>query len=317
MYQTWSELSSEDKAEIIRQYQEGVCVDELAQRYKLRTESLGRRLREILGNKEKFFDFKTYDLEVSEDRKIFIYSDCHFGEHDPLAVKVAIEVAAYFDPHIIINLGDTVDASRLSQYKKDPRALSIQQERELWFEFAESLNRVTRAQEKLILIGNHDARFMNAVATLDGFFEIPELNYSNFFYTNELGYQPPVDLIYLNRRGNKVNPDAVAYFLHGEFARRWSGTSVRATSEMFAGANTVIGHAHRTAMITRRTPRGIITGYEIGTLARLNPTYAIFPDWSQSVATGFVGKDYISLTLHIIQDGKTTIGDRVIVVQGE
>lgn len=302
-YTIWSNLSQDDRNELIRRYESGECVDDLAAAYNLRVESLGRKLRSIAAQSSKALQFTSFDLVADKDYRIFVYSDAHFGEHDPVAVEAALIVAEKYDPHIIVNLGDTVDASRLSKFKKDPRATSVQEERDLWYDFAERLNAVTRATTKVIVIGNHDMRYWNALLDTGSLIDMPELSFGNFFYVNDLGYEEPVDIVYLNRSGNTSYPDALAYFIHGEFARKGSGSSVRATSEMFSGANTIVGHAHRTAFVTRRTMRGLVAGYEIGTLAKLNPSYSVFPDWSQSVATGVVGRDFISLNQHIIHNG--------------
>lgn len=306
-YTIWSNLEQDEQLEIIRKYESGALVDDLAQEYSLKTESLSRKLRGLTAQGKKVLEFQHYDLAVSQDKRIFVYTDTHFGEHDPTAIKAALIVAEKYDPHIVINLGDTVDASRLSRFKKDPRSTSIQKERDLWCDFAEKLNSVTRAELKLMIIGNHDMRYLSSLLEVDGIVDMPELGFGNFFYVKEFGYEEPVDIIYLNRRGNLDYPDALAYFMHGEFARKGSGSSVRATSEMFSGANTIIGHAHRTAFVTKRTMRGLVCGYEIGTLAKLTPTYSIFPDWSQSVATGVVGRDFISLNHHLIQEGTVMV----------
>jgi predicted phosphodiesterase len=313
-YTIWSNLTLDDQEEIIRRYQAGESTDDLSQAYNLRSESLGRKLRSLSAQSQKVLDFVFYDLVVDKDSRVFVYSDTHFGEHDPLAVQAALTVAERYDPHIIINLGDTVDASRLSRFKKDPRSTSIQEERDLWYDFAEQLNDVTRATTKIMVIGNHDLRYVSTLLETGGLIDMPELSFKSFFYTEELGYENPVDMVYLNRQGDENSPNALAYLMHGEFARKGSGSSVRAASEMFSGANTVVGHAHRTAFVTKRTMRGLVAGYEIGTLARLSPSYSFFPDWSQSVATGVFGKDFIVLTHHIIQSGEVVIdGKRYLV----
>lgn len=314
-YKVWGELTSDEQSDVIERHSNGESIDDLASAFNLRAESLGRKLRSINQAKTKVLDVSCADMVIQDDQRIFIYGDTHFGEHDPIAIKTALRVAEEFQPDIIVNLGDTVDASRVSKYAKDPRSAGLQQERELWFDFAEQLNNVTNPKSRWMIIGNHDMRYLHSILSVDGLTEMPELTFESFFQTREFGYNTPVDLIYLNRQGNSEYPNAVAYLMHGEFARKGSGSSVRATSDMFSGANTVIGHTHRTAFVTRRTAHGLVAGYEIGTLAKLNPSYMIFPDWSQSVATGVVGKDYLSLNLHVIVNGEVVLNGRKISVR--
>jgi metallophosphoesterase superfamily enzyme len=302
---TWVELSKAEQESIITRYKSGTSVDELSKQYNLRSESLSRKMR-LLGfaKKDALIRKTSLALNIKTPSRVLIYADTHFGMEDTIALSSALIVAREYDPEIIINLGDTLDCYNLSRFKKEPQNDGLQFERDKWYEWAEKLNIACPNAAKYILRGNHEDRFNSILADVTGLADMPELTLDNLLYTRELGYNPIVDSIYVNPRGNDVYPDAQIYILHGERALSNAGASAKAASDMYAGASTITGHAHRTAMYTRRTGRGIVTCYEVGTLAKLNPEYELFPNWSNSFLIGVISLGFHSFTPILIDEGR-------------
>lgn len=307
----WSDLDLDKQQSIILRYSTGESVSSIAKDYELNPESLGRKMRLIKPAKTKLFDSKQLHLKVKESTKVFVYSDTHFGVEDESALEAALLVAEWYKPDMIFNLGDTLNCYNVSKYKKDLVSSGLQEERDRWAEWAERLNTVCPKAQKYILIGNHEERFTAYLADAKGIADLEELSLDDLLYTKQLGYHPLVNAIYVNPRGDDLYPDAQLYVLHGEKALSQAGSSTKAASDMYAGASTMVGHAHRSAVYTRRTGRGMVVGYEVGTLASLQPDYDAFPNWSQSVMTGIISSSYHAFNLHLIDRGKVMIDGKL------
>lgn len=302
----WTELNERQRQDIIRRHGNGESVDTLASEYDLLSSSLSRKLRLLRnGPRELYYRRAMTDLFMDGGScRVFVYSDCHFGMHDEAALDIALQIAREFNPDVVINLGDTLDCHVLSRYRHDPGAPSIQDERDAWYVFAESLNAVTPDADgdRYILAGNHDIRFKNSVADWN-LTDMEEMTLDGLLYTKELGYHPICDVIAVNRKGTLAYPNAMMYMFHGDSARAHAGATARHYSDMFSTGSTITGHAHRSAMYTRRTANGVVESFEVGTLARIDPEYTMFPNWTQSVLTGdFVG-DSFSFQNTVIRNG--------------
>lgn len=308
----WSRLTPDEQTTILAKIASGEAKADVAGAYGLNPESLSRKLRLLAETKrERVFGQKWLNIEIDKPTRVMLYSDAHFGNEDPLAVAAALIVAREFQPEIIFNLGDTLDGHGASRFKKDPHAPVIQVERDRWFMWAEELNYICPDAKKYIIQGNHDERFTSLVSEVKGLADIDELSLDSMLFTEELGYHPIVDVIAINPSGDELYPQALLYLMHGEKTSQNAGQSVKAMSDMFVGANLAMGHAHRSAMTTRRSERGILRGYEIGTLMSLRPDYSLFPNWIQGVSTGIISRDFFDLQLHVIDRGRVCVNGKM------
>jgi len=312
----WTKLSKQQQDDIVSRAAIGESIWVLAEEYDIKESSLERKLRLLRSENppsEKIFNTSALWLDVNEPKRIFVYSDAHFGMEDRGALNAAIKVAEMFQPEIIVNLGDTLDCYSISKFKKDPGGSSLQSERDAWSAWATKLNSVCADDvQRYIIKGNHEARFETFLMENPGIADLDEMSVDSLLMTDALGYHSVVDAIYVNADRDELYPNAQLYFLHGSRALKHSGSSTRAASDMYAGASTIVGHAHRSAMVTQRTGRGISKSYEVGTLASLMPDYMFFPNWSQSILTGVIMKDFHEFQLHVIDRGRVCYGGNVI-----
>ena len=65
---------------------------------------------------------------------------------------------------------------------------------------------------------------------------------------------------------------------HGDLVLKHSGQSAKAHFEKY-GTSILHGHTHRLGIYYKRDVRGIHAAYENGCLCRLDPEYAIHPNW--------------------------------------
>lgn len=314
----WSELSYEQQTTILTRVAKGEPVAVIANDFRLNPESLGRKIRLIRNNSAPLYYKKNYcSITTNRLARVLVYSDCHFGIHDPAALVVALKIADEFKPDVIINNGDTLDCHSLSRFKHDPNAPSIQDERDAWYLFAEALNSVAPKADKFITVGNHDIRFKDVIGEKSGLADMSEIGLDSLLYTKQLGYAPICDVVMFNPKGNEDYPDAMMYVFHGESARSHAGSTARYYSDMFAGGSTITGHAHRSAAYTRRVAGGVIMSYEVGALSRISPEYTLYPNWTQSVLTGFIDNDTIAFSNIVIRNGMTIFNGRKIIATQE
>jgi len=293
----WSELDADDRARIVASVIENPDkVDEIAVQNGLRSSSLERKIRQIKSiqvSGEDLYKRKISYLNPEKEMRVFVYSDTHFPNGDKLALAAALEICHKYEPDIIIGLGDALDAYHFSRFSKRPRSVpTIQREIDAWSEWAESLTAVAtsglRNATFHFLGGNHDARIQKSLSLIPGLSDLVSLELDSVLGIKELGWNPVVDMIYLNSTDEKDYPDPDLIFYHGDSARKWSGSSARALSEKLSGVSVVVGHSHRTGVITRRTSRGITRSYEVGCLCSMQVEYDVYPDWTHSVLLGTI-----------------------------
>src|SRR5690606_19376679 len=169
--------------------------------------------------------------------------------------------------------------------------------------------------KKYIVRGNHDGRFETWIRTIGtAIASLEEMTLDGLLYTKELGWEPICDEIIVNPRGDELYPDAQLYIIHGDSVRASAGASVRSVSESYGSVSAIVGHSHRMAMTARRTARGIMRSWEVGTLEQLNPEFVRFPDWAQSCMTGVISKDFFDFSTHLIDRGRVIINGELIEV---
>jgi len=293
----WSDLAPDVRASIVAEVSsDPSMITRIAISHGLNPSSLERKMRQIRSLQVSAGDRysrKITHLRPTTEQRVFVYSDTHFPNGDKRALDAAIEICAAYEPDIVIGLGDALDAYHFSRFSKRPgSAPTIQREIDAWTEWAESLTRVATSESKKVsfylLGGNHDARITKSLSMIPGLGDMAALELDNILGVSGMGWNPMSDMIYLNSGQDEEYPNPELVFYHGDAARKGSGQSARALSEKMSGVSVVVGHSHRTGMVTRRTANGISRSYEVGCLCSMQVEYDIFPDWTHSVLLGTI-----------------------------
>lgn len=312
----WKNLTDSQHESIIRSYLAGEPVPRIAERYDLKVTSLERKIRQLKADgviQRADHPFTISGVTLSRNYRTMIYSDVHSGQHDPVALAAVIEIARLFQPELVIANGDHLEGERVSRFRQTRSAPSSQYERDHHGEWTEELMDAAGEPElRLMTVGNHDYRYMAQSDDPDSFVSMDEYDIGRILYADELGFETPSDLICINPSGDRMYPDAQLYIHHGLFARKHAGASARAFSEKLAGASVVNGHNHKVAMAIHRTHRGYIKQYETGCLCTMEPSYDIFPNWTQAVLLGVLGPDMIDLHHVVIDRGKFVFAGGVV-----
>lgn len=309
----WSFLGEHDKQEIIHRVESGEDVGVIAAKYGLKKSSLERKmrlLRQVATPTVTRREFGDVIIETEGVERVMMYADPHFGVHDKAALDAAIAIAEEFNPSIVINLGDTLNADGISSHGSESIA-SLQAERDAWQDWVEEFQYRVKPRVHHVVIGNHDLRFMRYLADHPEISSLMEFDMNSILGVEEAGLEKVCSRILFNPSGDLLYPDAQLYAEHGSNARKHSGNSVRSEVDKYSGANVAIGHAHRSSCYTRRTDRGVVRGYEVGCLRDLSPSWISIPDWSQSVLIGFVSRDYFDFSLVMIDRGRFVLNGRV------
>lgn len=309
----WSNLTAIQHKEIIDSYLSGSNVHEVADKYNLNPSSLSRKIRllkergEIIVPRVVLADqWRRLSLTIEKPAKVLLYSDFHGGYSDPLARKAVVGIRQLWNPDIVFNLGDTLDAYSVSRFVKNPEIFkTLQAERDEWGEFAEELHDGDHSS-RYILVGNHDRRYELFLNDNPSISDLEGNSLSNILMLNEFGYSGLWDEVYVNPQGDSIYPDAQLYLVHGSLARKQAGASSRGESENRGYASVIQGHTHKTGTTIVPTHRGLVYRYEIGCLQSLTPSYAQHTTWSQSVMVGYIGNGVLDLR-HVIIDRGTFV----------
>ena len=211
--------------------------------------------------------------------KVFVYADIHAGAEHLAAVNLASVMAKAVSADIEINLADNIDASMVSRFRSKPEKLAqLQIEIDKYAALQRIINKGNPKSKKYTLHGNHDLRVETyTVAKAPALASLKVMEFENI-----MGYDA-LDMTFVRQSILVGNVE----FTHGVYARAKAGYSALAHLDNRVDRSVVIGHAHRSALVTRRTASGkTLWGVEVGTLgdpARMTYMNGRVADWTASV----------------------------------
>lgn len=297
------------KSQNIKQYaSEDATTSILPQENILKTFSYDGFDGRILGAEESLPSEKFMFIDTDRPLTILFVTDTHFGQHDPVACDTFIRFAETVPHDLIVHGGDALECYGLSKYGKDPNMVfknSLKSELREWRQFSTRLNNVSDAP-KLIIAGNHIARYFTWLAANPAIMALEEYELDNLMKLEEFGYEPMVNSIYFDSQSSADFPNPKLLVHHGSISRRYSGNSARAESENRGYINSVSGHVHRLSASYRRTMSSQIMSAEGGTLRTLQPGWMEFPDWQHGcLQIQYDAKNsYVSAYPVLFLDGK-------------
>ncbi len=215
--------------------------------------------------------------------RAFLYGDTHHGYQCDKTLAVVQAIMTDFDPHVVIDMGDGVDAGMLSdKFRQDPmRSTGLQHEID---EKRKQLARFRLAVPKAeywYLEGNHSERLRRVLWNLEGpaaalvklnvvqrqltwpvLLGLPEMNIKFVPYDDQT--QTPILPKFITK--------------HGTLLRPASGNSAHAEMRKY-GRSGASGHTHRLGAVWRRDHNGQHVWIETGCCCNLRPEYESDPDW--------------------------------------
>jgi predicted phosphodiesterase len=219
--------------------------------------------------------------------RVLIWPDTHLPYADPKAVSLALQVGRYYQPDLVILLGDVLDCTGFSRFPHDqvsPKSF-LQTELDEWHGLAESIKEMAPHADRIFILGNHEERierWLWSQPQLNGF---SGLALASLLKLAEHGFRPePVREVALCRGALTVT--------HGTRIGG-QGSGLAARQEMAKhGTSGVSGHTHRLALVTQRDKAGLRQWIESGHLSLNPPHYApSVQNWIQGVTIGEVAAD--------------------------
>ncbi len=241
---------------------------------------------------------KDVRVSVPGTRTLAILSDLQMPFEDPAALDQALEVVARIKPDTVVLNGDIVDCYAESVFLKDWKLAAVAT--------PEGHRRARRLMEcleevpnKIWLGGNHEERWkkelwrelakgdkagavaMNLAAAMnakgiDIDLTDPVGSFARIYSMAEHGfiYYPWHHRLYFAENNLVVT--------HGEFVRKDSGATARATFE-WLGRSVIVGHTHRLGSYLVTKDGREHGGWEGGCLCELEPEYCTTPNWQQGL----------------------------------
>lgn len=204
-----------------------------------------------------------------------VFGDAHYPYVDPDCEKTVLQDAKLYRPAVIHLLGDIADCYAISRHRRDPERRShLQDELNITTDFLKRLRKVAPDSRIIYTEGNHEERLRKYLCDV-----APELQCLN-------ALRMPM-LLGLADLGIEWVPAHEPYrmadwwFVHGDVVRKHAGYSARAKAET-VGANTIMGHTHRLAMVGVTNWSSSYFGVENGCLCSMSPDYIQGkPNWQQ------------------------------------
>ncbi len=238
---------------------------------------------------------------LTRQERIALIPDIHCPYEDSRAISLAAQIVKDFKPHRVIFLGDFVDCTWASNFKKNQATIPGELERELsaW----ESVRQLFPADTVQVLLGNHERRVQDWLNEQPALAEWREMEPSRFW---RLGNAQLINKGYIPlARGNFI-------VTHGKIIRKFAGHSAKAEMSEVWGCSGASGHTHRLGKYYQRDGTSLRVWVECGHLSRQRPHYAAPnepgpPNWQQGFGLLWVEKDYF-----FVQDVAITLGYRAM-----
>lgn len=230
------------------------------------------------------------------DMRVMFWPDTHLPYQDKRAVDLALKVADYFKPELIVMLGDVLDCNGFSRFEfdtSDPRTF-FKTELDEWHKLARSICDAAPGSKKLFIRGNHEARIERWLWKHPHLKGDEAFDLSRRLKLEDYGFDPEIkEEVELcqgaltAKHGNLLGGQTAGLAVRKEMAR--IGTSV------------VMGHVHSAAIVTQRDKRGLRMGVESGHLG-LNPQHynPSLQNWCHAVTVGELSRTGNDFSLDLV-----------------
>ena len=272
----------------------------------------GNEARSKIINKQFFrandgnYNLKAVNISTQDfifpHKKPLIVSDIHLPYHDIDAIEIALEKAYKKDVDSIYLNGDILDFYQVSRFTKEGGAMSIKEERDMFFEF---IGWIKSNFDVPIYFkaGNHEerlAKYINDKAP--DLAQLPELTLSGFLKLDDLGVQ------FVDGRQKAMMGKLIV--VHGHEFGESIFSPVNPARGLFlrAKSSTLAGHNHQTSEHHENNLKNdSMACFSTGCLCQLTPNYRPFAytKWNHGFAIVEIdADDTFEVSNYRIIDGK-------------
>lgn len=249
----------------------------------------------------KAVNISTQDF-IFPHKKPLIVSDIHLPYHDINAIEIALEKAYKDNVDSIYLNGDILDFYQVSRFTKEGGAMSIKEERDMFFEF---IGWIKSNFDVPIYFkaGNHEerlAKYINDKAP--DLAQLPELSLSGFLKLDEL------DIQYVDGRQKAMMGKLIV--VHGHEFGESIFSPVNPARGLFlrAKSTTLAGHNHQTSEHHENNLKNdSMACFSTGCLCQLTPNYRPFAytKWNHGFAIVHIDEDEsFEVSNYRVIDGK-------------
>lgn len=249
----------------------------------------------------KAVNISTEDF-IFPHKKPLIVSDIHLPYHDINAIEIALEKAYKDNVDSIYLNGDILDFYQVSRFTKEGGAMSIKEERDMFFEFIGWINENFNVPI-YFKAGNHEerlAKYINEKAP--DLAQLPELSLSGFLKLDEL------DIQFVDGRQKAMMGKLIV--VHGHEFGESIFSPVNPARGLFlrAKSTTLAGHNHQTSEHHENNLKNdSMACFSTGCLCQLTPNYRPFAytKWNHGFAIVEIDEDdSFEVSNYRIIDGK-------------
>jgi len=223
-------------------------------------------------------------------RTLLAYGDVHIPFNDFKACKILLDIIKDAKPDIIIDMGDSINASQISDYDKSVEELSgLQEELDSDFAFRNLIKKASPKSEKILLESNHlDKRLQKQKSKNHWLSDLDCMSVSSLLRLNELGWNLKREYQYSDK----------LIFVHGDDVAGGSTFCPINGARKLVKENScsvVKAHSHTTGFEIHRHLNANHYAIQIGTLHDLHNASYIkhnkLSNWSQSFGVFYLADD--------------------------
>jgi hypothetical protein len=228
------------------------------------------------------YHYHTYAKRVYDPRKGWVAQ--MKTAHDERAMSAVEQFLLAWKPDQVFFNGDMIDAAQISKFDKELHDVEGFEQDVMGVRAMFGKHRQMFPDAKFhYLLGNHEERLerylrQNAQALR----WLSDLTYYKLFDAERFKIT-----IYPYRERVEIIP-GVLEVTHGDKVAQKSGYTAQRMME--AGISGVSGHVHRLGQVFKTDRRGTVTWLEGGCLCRLDPEYAISPNWQQGIVVAYIDR---------------------------
>ena len=245
---------------------------------------------------------------MAATRTAVAFGDSHSGFQCNSTLSAVYRLIAALNPHVVIHIGDLLDAYNLSKFSKDIYRLeNLNDEMATANHILRNTKQSAPKAKRFLLEGNHELRLRAVInSTSNQIQELLKINFlrENLSWDRLLGLHTH-DFEWVSDEDQQYGAIIPNLLIkHGNVVRKYSGYTARAEFEP-SGVSGISGHTHRLGSYYHKTLHGQFSWHEIGCTCRIDKVdYLRFPNWQNGCAVITYDKNQSFTELVPIHNGR-------------